>query len=536
MIRHISAHAHKNNKSIMIMTKRGTAPEVAPSRRLTRATRKRSTYTTAATTKIAEETDPEDSHSISTDTGKLLKRKRSVTVAKVKAAESPPPSADNAEIGKKRNRAHTVAVKEEEDAKNNPLSSKSRGTPEQLAVEVAEGAVSSESELSSLEDVDWEEKIEVATEASIKANHSNKANKQKKTNPYNLTPGTTPYPGYPHPTPEECYTVNDLLSSFHGEQSAPSTPPIPSLNVSGCGEVPSILDALIRTRLSAATTNKNSSAAFSGLVRKFGILQSGTGKGSVDWDKVRRADVRDIFTAIECGGLAKVKSQDIKTILEMVYAENNEAAAAARTTTGDNNNNNKPLPPTTTTNNSPNPILSLDHLHSLKSSQEIMSHLTRYPGIGPKTASCVLLFCMHRPSFAVDTHVFRLLQYLRWLPPSSPGGGIVRLTEINAFRHVEVRVPDELKYSLHKLFVMHGRMCPRCRVPPRVAPEGYRCPIEALVVRRRKKGGKVGGGTGWKGMEKVKKKNEKEEEEEEEDMEISEEEELLSGVDEDSTL
>lgn len=517
------------------MVKRGTAPEVAPSRRLTRATGKRSTYIAVATTKTAEKTDLEDSHSISTDTGKLLKRKRSATVTKVKAAESPPPSADNAEIGKKRKRAHAVAVKEEEDAKNKPLGSKSRGTPGQLAAEVAEGAVSSESELSSLEDVDLEEKIEVATEASIKANHSNKANKQKKTNPYNLSPGTTPYPGYPHPTPEECYTVNDLLSSFHGEQSAPSTPPIPSLNVSGCGEVPSILDALIRTRLSAATTNKNSSAAFSGLVRKFGILQSGTGKGSVDWDKVRRADVRDIFTAIECGGLAKVKSQDIKTILEMVYAENNETAAA-RTTTGDSNNNNILLPPTTTTNNSPNPILSLDHLHSLKSSQEIMSHLTRYPGIGPKTASCVLLFCMHRPSFAVDTHVFRLLQYLRWLPPSSPGGGIVRLTEINAFRHVEVRVPNELKYSLHKLFVMHGRMCPRCRVPPRVAPEGYRCPIEALVVRRRKKGEKVGGGTGGEGKEKVKRKNEKEEEEEEEDMESSEEEELLLGVDEDSAL
>ena len=86
-------------------------------------------------------------------------------------------------------------------------------------------------------------------------------------------------------------------------------------------------------------------------------------------------------------------------------------------------------------------------------------------------------------------------------------------------------MPDELKYSLHKLFVMHGRMCPRCRVPPRMAPEGYRCPIEALVVRRRKKGGK--------GTEKVK-KNKKEEEEE--GAESSEADELLSDVDEDPAL
>lgn len=512
------------------MAKRGTTPQAVPVHCRTRAAAKRSTYTSVGATKTAEEIGLEDSPGISTDTGKTLKRKRPATFTRVKGAESPPLSANNTEIGKKSKRDHAVAIKEEEEAKNNLVSSKLSSTPGQLATETAEGAVSSGSELSSLEDVELEEKIEVAAKASIKANRLNKVNKQKKTNPYNLTPGTTPYPDYPHPTPEECYAVNDLLSAFHGKQSAPSTPPIPSLNVSGCGEVPSILDALIRTRLSAATTNKNSSAAFSGLVRKFGILQSGTGKGSVDWDKVRRADVRDIFTAIECGGLAKVKSQDIKTILEMVHAENNEAAeaaaaAAACTTTEDSNN--KPLPPTTNNNN--NPILSLDHLHSLKSSQEIMSHLTRYPGIGPKTASCVLLFCMRRPSFAVDTHVFRLLQYLRWLPSSSSGaggsGGVARLTEINAFRHVEVRVPDELKYSLHKLFVMHGRMCPRCRVPPRMAPEGYRCPIEALVVRRRKKGGK--------GTEKVKKKKK---EEEEEGAESSEADELLSDVDEDPAL
>lgn len=493
------------------MARKSTALQAAHIRRFTRAAAKNSTFTPAGATKTTEETDLEDSPSIFSDTAKLLKRKRSAAVPKVGAAESPLLSSNNTEIGKKRKRAHAVATKEEEDATNDLLSSRSSDTPGKLTAITAKGAVSSDSELSSLEDVDLEEKIEVATQASITPSRPNKASKQKKSNPYNLTPGTTPYPDYPHPTPEECFTVNDLLSCFHGEQSAPLTPPIPSLNVSGCGEVPSILDALIRTRLSAATTNKNSSAAFTGLIRRFGTLQSGTGKGSVDWDKVRQADVRDIFTAIECGGLAKVKSQDIKTILDMVHAENKEAAAAARTTTKDNNN--KPSP---TTNS---PILSLDHLHSVKSSQEIMSRLTRYPGIGPKTASCVLLFCMQRPSFAVDTHVFRLLQYLRWLPSPSSG---VRLSEINAFRHVEVRVPDELKYSLHKLFVMHGRMCPLCRVPPRVAPEEYICPIEALVVRRRNK--KVGGGK-VNGKRKVKK--------EEGEVESSEED-LLSGVDEDS--
>ncbi|KAI7077268.1 hypothetical protein KC352_g41889, partial [Hortaea werneckii] len=94
----------------------------------------------------------------------------------------------------------------------------------------------------------------------------------KKAN-YGLTPGQTPYPDYPRPTPEECKEVVRLLEKVHGQVVVPKAIPPPSLDVSGCGEVPSVLDALIRTRLSANTTNKNSSTAFQGLVKRFGVLE-----------------------------------------------------------------------------------------------------------------------------------------------------------------------------------------------------------------------------------------------------------------------
>ncbi|KAK5278164.1 hypothetical protein LTR16_008931, partial [Cryomyces antarcticus] len=165
----------------------------------------------------------------------------------------------------------------------------------------------------------------VANAATIadaaKSSPAKKAKKAKDTS-YGLTPGQTPYPDWPHPTPEECQEVNRILSKAHGEVKAPKTIPMPSLEVSGCGEVPSVLDALIRTRLSAATTGANSSRAFQGLVKTFGIIQEGVGKGSVDWDKVRRADLSEVFEAIKSGGLAKVKSKDIKDILQRVYEEN----------------------------------------------------------------------------------------------------------------------------------------------------------------------------------------------------------------------
>lgn len=331
--------------------------------------------------------------------------------------------------------------------------------------------------------------------------------KKSKANPYNLSPGESPYPSYPHPTPEECQEVNDLLAAIHGKITAPKTISAPSLTSSGCGEVPSVLDALVRTRLSAATNNANSSRAFRGLVEKFGTLKEGVGKGSVDWNKVRKADVRDVFEAIKSGGLADVKSRDIKKILELVYAENEEARS----------NNQDDAPPAK--------VLSLDHLHRM-TSDDAFNKLLGYPGIGPKTASCVLLFCMQRPSFAVDTHVFRLTKWLGWTPSDSQIRGMARdagkggsqkvkkeednddaapspspskrnrakpppVTRNSTYSHLDVRIPDELKYPLHYLLIKHGKTCPSCTAKPdRAMKEAWgnkQCPIKHLKRGSKKK-------------------------------------------------
>lgn len=322
----------------------------------------------------------------------------------------------------------------------------------------------------------------------------NKKTRKTKANPYGLTPGETPYPDWPHPTPEECQKVNDLLSEAHGKVNAPATIPAPSLTVSGCGEVPSVLDALIRTLLSAATTGANSSRAFQGLVEKFGLLQKGIGKGSVNWDNVRRADFKDLFEAIKSGGLAKTKSQRIKEILDMVYDEN--TTRRDRLVEAENNKNVKePMGAENETEDQKEAeimradehVLSLDHLHAL-SSDDALNTLIKYPGIGTKTASCVLLFCMQRPSFAVDTHVFRLCKWLNWVPPD-------KATRNSTYSHCEVRVPDELKYPLHQLLIRHGKTCPRCRAATGegVGDWAKGCAIEHLVKRTGKKKGGVEG-------------------------------------------
>ncbi|KAJ4381024.1 hypothetical protein N0V86_003371 [Didymella sp. IMI 355093] len=344
-------------------------------------------------------------------------------------------------------------------------------------------------------------KNEAVDQLVDKATTTDKKTPKKKAS-YGLTPGQTPYPNYPHPTAEECEEVTRILSKVHGEVTMPKEIPLPSLEVSGCGEVPSVLDALIRTRLSAATSGANSSRAFAGLVKRFGILQSGVGKGSVDWNAVRKADVKEVFEAIKSGGLADVKSKDIKKILQMVWEENQARRDALESTKteAEGEANEATEEKHKEVQKADEDIVSLDHLHLL-SNDDAFAHLTSYPGIGPKTASCVLLFCLQRPSFAVDTHVFRLCKWLNWVPAPgderglAPGakGPFAGPTRNSTYAHCEVRVPDHLKYPLHQLLIKHGKSCPRCRAITGESSEGWEkgCPIDHLLQRT---GERKGGG------------------------------------------
>lgn len=310
--------------------------------------------------------------------------------------------------------------------------------------------------------------------------------KRKKKHPYGLTPGHSPFPEWARPTPEECEEVNRLLSSVHGEITPPKTIPEPSLTVTGCGEVPSVLDALIRTLLSGATTGKNSAMAFNGLVQKFGILEEGIGKGSVNWDAVRQAPLKDVFEAIKSGGLADIKSKNLKAILDMVHKENQERRdlllKGTKNESSDLDNKSEGAKQYEVACADQN-VLSLNHLHSL-TKEEVMVELVKFPGIGPKTAACVILFCLQRPCFAVDTHVFRICKWLGWLPPN-------KATEVTSFSHLEVRIPDHLKYSLHQLFIFHGKSCPRCRAITGQSSAGWEdgCVIDHLVARSGKRKG-----------------------------------------------
>ncbi|QDS70398.1 hypothetical protein FKW77_009327 [Venturia effusa] len=308
--------------------------------------------------------------------------------------------------------------------------------------------------------------------------HASPPKSAKKAKASTHTPGISPFPDHPYPTPEQCVEVDRLLRSLHGPRDPPPKIPKASLTVAGCGEVPHVLDALIRTRLSAATTSRNSSSAFQGLVNTFGTVKDAFGQDHVDWNAVRLATQPEVKDAIASGGLANNKSKDIKAILDLVYEENQARSEALlsndRKAPGEEHE--PEMEKKAEVSRAADDILSLDHLHLLPTN-EAFDKLVSYPGIGDKTASCVLLFCLRRPSFAVDTHVFRLCKWLGWVPPKA--------SRNQTFSHCEVRVPDDLKYPLHQLLIAHGKECPRCRANtgPSSANWDKGCVIEELVTR-----------------------------------------------------
>ncbi|ORY87533.1 DNA glycosylase, partial [Protomyces lactucae-debilis] len=221
----------------------------------------------------------------------------------------------------------------------------------------------------------------------------------------------SPYPDYKRPTPEDCKQVVDLLSELHGEIERSE-----SIGKEGraanCGEVPSVMDALVRTVLSQNTTGTNSTKAMHNLHDTF---------GKNNWQAVDEASVEDVIDAIRVAGLAPTKAATIKDVV-----------ATAKKTYGK---------------------YSLDHLHEA-TNEDAMREMISFKGVGQKTASCVLLFCMKRDSFAVDTHVFRLAKSLGWVPQ--------RAGREETFGHLDIMIPGKYKYPLHCLLITHGRKCGRC--------------------------------------------------------------------------
>lgn len=292
--------------------------------------------------------------------------------------------------------------------------------------------------------------------STSKANSSTKTStpsdlQSRKLKAYAQFANQSPFPDFLHPTPEECKLAHRILASLHGPRTRPKEV-VASTTRAGCGDSPSVLDALVRTILSQNTSDTNSTRAKKSMDKVYG--------GSDRWDLIATGGQAKLQEAIKSGGLSAVKSKVIINILNQAQAKYGK--------------------------------YSLDHLFQA-SSEDAMQEMLSFQGVGPKTASCVLLFCLQRESFAVDTHVWRITGLLGWRPKNA--------SRDETYAHLDVKVPDEDKYGLHILLVTHGKRCDECKAGGRNLGK---CELRR-AFRKGKMEGEAGEDVKMEEMEQVKK-------------------------------
>lgn len=101
-----------------------------------------------------------------------------------------------------------------------------------------------------------------------------------------------------------------------------------------------------------------------------------------------------------------------------------------------------------------------------------MEELVSLPGVGRKTASCVLVYSFDVPAIAVDTHVHRIANRLGWVRTGSPEKTEKRLL---------ADVPKRLWKAINRCFVPFGR-----DVCKPITPQCWRCPVARWCAYPRK--------------------------------------------------
>lgn len=216
------------------------------------------------------------------------------------------------------------------------------------------------------------------------------------------TPGRAASSSWRPPARARVRAIRDALRSIYGTPRAePHGHPIAEL---------------ILTVLSQSTNDRNRDVAYFAMRERFPT-----------WEAARDAPVDELEQAIRPGGISRIKSARIKAILQAI-----------------------------TVTSPPGAGLSLDWLSSL-SVPEAQDYLCALPGVGRKTAACVLLFALGMRDMPVDTHVSRVATRLGLLRPGAP-------FDEQHDAMLALTAPGE-ELELHLNLLRHGRRTCHARRP-----------------------------------------------------------------------
>src|SRR5574339_931716 len=202
-----------------------------------------------------------------------------------------------------------------------------------------------------------------------------------------------------NPLAKRALKIHQRLLEFYGEPIWRN--PLPAI------------DELVSTILSQNTNDVNRDRGFHALRAKFPT-----------WEQVRDAPVEAVIEAIRPAGLANQKGPRIQQVLRSITEERGS--------------------------------LDLSFLADLPV-EEARAWLTRFHGVGPKTAAIVLCFSLNRHAFPVYTHIYRVTGRIGLRPP--------KMTVEQAHPYLEGLFPPETYYATHLNLIRLGRQVCAARKP-----------------------------------------------------------------------
>ena len=167
---------------------------------------------------------------------------------------------------------------------------------------------------------------------------------------------------------------------------------------------------LIATILSARTKDENTTKAADKLFKLYGTPQ-----------KLAKAKVKDVEKVIKSVGFYHVKSKRIIEVANLILSKYNGKVPAD------------------------------------------IDKLVDMPGVGRKTANCVLVYAFEKPAIPVDTHVHRISNRLGLVDTKTPEETEMALRE---------KIPKKYWLDINNTFVMYGQnickpispMCDVCKI------------------------------------------------------------------------
>ena len=185
------------------------------------------------------------------------------------------------------------------------------------------------------------------------------------------------------------------------------------------------IDELVSTILSQNTNDINRDRAFFALRARYPT-----------WEAVRDAPEAEVVACVRVAGLANQKGPRIQQVLRQITQERGE--------------------------------LDISFLGNIPL-EEARAWLTKFNGVGPKTAAIVLCFSLGRPALPVDTHVFRVTGRIGLRPE--------KISVEDAHPFLEGIFPPASYYAVHLNIIRLGREICHAR-----KPDCGGCPMRFLCV------------------------------------------------------